>query len=326
MLSTRMAGLVRRHGWWFNAISVAWIGYFAARAAIAMVAHGLRVIPSVDDAFLAPPAPPPSSPQHHARFSAIAERNLLGLKHENLQPQQAEAAAEEHRVSGREFKESELQPCSVNAVVRATLVAEDPAASLAVILHPLTREPTIYTINDGSCDLAEDAVVVAVRNREVVIRRRNHFERCKGEGESASASPAISVVPEPPLLGGGEPADPSPNDMSGVTKVSETDYRVERAEVDRVLANLNEVAMQARIVPSFRNGKANGFKMFSIKPGSIYAKIGLQNGDVIQKINGFEMNGVDRALEVFAKLREATSLVVDILRRGEAKTLSYVIQ
>jgi histidinol-phosphate aminotransferase len=33
-------------------------------------------------------------------------------------------------------------------------------------------------------------------------------------------------------------------------------------------------------------GKPVGFKLFSIKPGSLYSKIGLQNGDVINRIRG----------------------------------------
>jgi general secretion pathway protein C len=327
MLSTRVTSLIRRYGWLSNLVFIFLSTYFCARAANALLARRLSVIPSVNDAFLAPPAAPPTNGGQPPSFAQIAERNLFGLKRENLTPVEESGPAVEHRVTGRAFKESELQACGIQAVVRATLVAEDPERSIAVILHPLTRDPTLYTINDGTNEIAEDAVLVAVRHREVVVRRRDHFELCKGEGETSGANAAVSVIPEPPMMNSpsGDPADPNPSDMTGVTKLSETDYRIERAEVDRVLANLNEVAMQARVVPSSKNGKPNGFRMFAIKPGSIYSKIGLQNGDTIQKINGFEMNGVDRALEVFAKLREATSLVVDIQRRGETKTLSYVI-
>ncbi len=328
MFSTRFAGLLRRHGWWANLGFIALTTYFLARAASAVVAGQLQVIPSVDDRVAQPSPGSRAQSSGPLQFSAIAERNLFGLKRESLRPVEGETAVVEHQVSGRKFKESELQPCGVNAVVRATLVADDPEHSIAVILEPLSREPKLYTVGEGHNQVADDAVLVAVRHREVVLRRRDHFELCKGEGETASSIPTISLVPTVNAVGMGpndEPADPNPSDTTGVVKLSETDYRVERAEVDRVLANLNEVAMQARVIPSFKNGKPNGFKMMSIKAGSIYAKIGLQNGDVIQKINGFEMNGVDRALEVFAKLREATSLVVDIQRHGDSKTLSYVI-
>ena len=91
------------------------------------------------------------------------------------------------------------------------------------------------------------------------------------------------------------------------------------------MGNLSEVATKARIVPSFKNGKPNGFKLFSIKPGSIYSKIGLRNGDVIQSINGYEMNSPDKALEIYQKLKDSTSITVDIQRRGRAMTMNYGI-
>mgnify|MGYP001382018024 CR=1 FL=1 len=68
-----------------------------------------------------------------------------------------------------------------------------------------------------------------------------------------------------------------------------------------------------------------GFKLFSIKPGSIYSKLGMKNGDVIQKINGYEMNSPDKALEIYQKLRDASSVNIDLLRRGQSVQMGYNI-
>ena len=92
------------------------------------------------------------------------------------------------------------------------------------------------------------------------------------------------------------------------------------------MGNLSKVATQARIVPSFKNGKPNGFKLFSIKPGSLYTKIGLRNGDVVQRINGYDMDSPDKALEVYQKLQDSKSITVEIQRRGKPMTMSYTIQ
>lgn len=64
-----------------------------------------------------------------------------------------------------------------------------------------------------------------------------------------------------------------------------------RAEIDKTPNNLNDVAMQARIVPGFKDGQAVGFKLFSIRPDSIYSKIVSRMGDVIRRINGFDLKG-----------------------------------
>ena len=53
--------------------------------------------------------------------------------------------------------------------------------------------------------------------------------------------------------------------------------------------------------------QAHGFKLYAIRPSSVYAKIGLTNGDTLSAINGLELTTADKALEVYTKLREATS-------------------
>jgi general secretion pathway protein C len=86
------------------------------------------------------------------------------------------------------------------------------------------------------------------------------------------------------------------------------------------------VAKGARVVPSMKNGKPDGFKLYAIRPSSAFARLGLANGDTLQSINGFELTSADKALEVYTKLREATSLEVEVTRRGKPVTLKYSIR
>ena len=58
----------------------------------------------------------------------------------------------------------------------------------------------------------------------------------------------------------------------------------------------------------------------------MFAKLGLSNGDTIQKVNGFELTSADKALEVYSSLRDAKSLMVSIERRGKPVTLTYTIK
>ena len=109
----------------------------------------------------------------------------------------------------------------------------------------------------------------------------------------------------------------------GVKKIADNKYDVKKSVLDGTLSNLNSVATQARIVPSFKNGVANGFKVFSIQPNSFYTAIGVENGDVIQKINGYEINSPDKALEIYQKLREARHVTVDVERNGQVIRKEY---
>ena len=69
-------------------------------------------------------------------------------------------------------------------------------------------------------------------------------------------------------------------------------------------------------MPSFKNGVANGFKLFSIQPGSLYASIGIENGDVVQRVNGYEMNSPEKALELYQKLKESGHVTIELERGG----------
>lgn len=112
----------------------------------------------------------------------------------------------------------------------------------------------------------------------------------------------------------------------GVNKTGENSWEIDRAVVDKVLANPAAVGRGARIVPSIKNGKPNGFKLYAIRPSSVYSKIGLKNGDTLHSVNGFDLSTPDKALEVYTKVRESSSLQVTITRRGKPVTLKYSIK
>jgi type II secretory pathway component PulC len=103
----------------------------------------------------------------------------------------------------------------------------------------------------------------------------------------------------------------------GVRKRSDGHYEIKRSVVDKILANPMAAARGARIVPSIKNGTANGFKLYAIRPSSVYARVGFMNGDTVHAINGMEIASADRALEVYSKLRNAKSLKLEITRRGK---------
>ncbi|RKI10066.1 general secretion pathway protein GspC, partial [Corallococcus sp. AB030] len=121
-------------------------------------------------------------------------------------------------------------------------------------------------------------------------------------------------------------ATPTNNLGNGIKSTGENEYEVPKAEIDKTLSNLNDVAMQARIVPAFKDGQAVGFKLFSIRPDSIYSKIGVQNGDVIRRINGFDMNSPEKALEIYSKLKDSSRIEIEIERNGAPIRKSYNVR
>lgn len=116
---------------------------------------------------------------------------------------------------------------------------------------------------------------------------------------------------------------PSPTSNLVSSNLSTT---LNKREVDDTLKDMNKVMTQARIIPYIVNNKNQGYRIFSIRPNSIYTKIGLKNGDVIQRVNGIELSSPEKAYSLFQQLKDEPKVSLDILRRGQKSTLDITIR
>ena len=136
-----------------------------------------------------------------------------------------------------------------------------------------------------------------------------------GALDGTGSSPPVYTPPS---------SDPDPL-LDTIEKVDDTHYKVPRKTIDAALANPMAIMKGARVVPAMRNGVADGFKLYAIRPSSPFAKVGFANGDTVHSINGYELDTPDKALEVYTKLRDATSLTFDLTRRGKPVLLTIEI-
>jgi general secretion pathway protein C len=199
-----------------------------------------------------------------------------------------------------------------------TLVSGDKYWSFASVQDMVTQRSQTYMVSDH----IQSAEVIDIQRERVIILNNGRKEFIDNQPGDGSGAPPPVMAP-PPVA-----AAPAPNNGlgTGIRATSENEYEVPRNEIDKTLANLNEVAMQARIVPAFKDGQAQGFKLFSIRPDSIYSKIGVQNGDVIRRINGFDLNSPEKALEVYSKLKEASRIEIEIERNGAPIRKTYNVR
>jgi len=194
-----------------------------------------------------------------------------------------------------------------------TALANPVRYSLCQLTNAETNETLVYAIGDKFMG----ARIYGIEKDRVLLDNDGRNEYIDN---SAAAPPNLGYAPVPMP---GQPAVAQSND---VRQLSENQYVLAKSTVNGALSDLSQIATQARIVPSFKNGVANGFKLFSIVPDSLYSKIGIQNGDVIRRINGYEMNSPDKALEIYQKLRDANRIEIEIERRGDTIRKSYSIE
>jgi general secretion pathway protein C len=147
------------------------------------------------------------------------------------------------------------------------------------------------------------------------------------EGEGASSSVGMAVASTPAASPAPASNDPLSQELDrGIKSLGEHKYEIQRSTLEAVLGNMSLLSRSARIVPEIRDGKAAGFRLYSVRPEGPFAKIGMQNGDVISSINGLEITSPEKALEVYAKLKSASHLSVGLERNGQRITKDYGIR
>ncbi|MBI3359421.1 MAG: hypothetical protein HY037_07595 [Nitrospirae bacterium] len=210
----------------------------------------------------------------------------------------------------------------LNMTLIGTVVStEGPAHSYAVIEDGRTRRQYIYRIGDF---LLQDAKLVQIYRTRVVIARGEEEEvlvtDLSGKKEDNTHAPSVPKGIIPPPTSRDRPAG------AGIRQVSRDRWVMDREEVDEAIAHLPELLTKARVVPNFTEGKPDGFRIFAIREGSLYAKIGLQNGDILRRVNGVEVGNPQNFLQVFEQLKGEQNIKIDLVRNNKEESFDYNIE
>jgi general secretion pathway protein C len=166
---------------------------------------------------------------------------------------------------------------------------------------------TFYRIHQK---MPDGSLIIKVMRDKITLR--------KPEGQTVDLVVAddtkIIAVPKPGANG------------EGVRKVSEGKWMVDQREMLASTENMNQILTQARAMPYTEQGKTVGFRISEIVPGSLYEKIGLQNGDVIQRVNAQEVDDPAKFFQLYQGLKTERNISIDLLRGGQRQTLNYEIR
>jgi general secretion pathway protein C len=81
-----------------------------------------------------------------------------------------------------------------------------------------------------------------------------------------------------------------------------------------------------RVVPEVEGGKVVGVRLLGISKGGLLGSLGFENGDSIRTVNGFDVTTPEKALQAYARLRTASRVKVELVRRGRPVTIEYLIR
>jgi general secretion pathway protein C len=169
----------------------------------------------------------------------------------------------------------------------------------------------------------DGATLVSILDRRIYL---DHAGASEYVDLLAAAKPSPPAA-MPPIKAPRPPVDPFAAELErGIKKLGDRRYEIQRSTLEAVMGNLALLTRSARIVPDVRGGKPYGFRLFAVRPDGPFAKIGLQNNDVVVSINGLEMNSPEKALEVYGKLKSASHVSLGLERGGKKAEQDYTIR
>lgn len=150
--------------------------------------------------------------------------------------------------------------------------------------------------------------------------RLEYAELDMGVGDNIFGPPKAGVA----AITTGEKEAKGPKE-GGVAKLGDTKFAVDQKEIDNAMSNPEVLYTEIRAVPNFENGKVSGMKVLSIKPGSIFSKLGIKRGDILQQINGMDLD-VKQGFQIFSQLKDQKTFNMNVQRDGAKTTLEYEIR
>jgi len=182
--------------------------------------------------------------------------------------------------------------------------------TFALVRHTTKQEERVFRLGDmvfdagRLADVGREKAFIVINNKKV---------------ELLTPMTPPSAVPAP---------SPSPA-ATGVTAVAHQgggSYIIDQRALNAALDNPAQAMSDARLLPSQKDGKVEGFRASEVKPNGVFGMIGIKNGDVILRLNDLPMDSPDKALQSFVALKGQNRLKLDLIRDGQPATFNYDIR
>jgi general secretion pathway protein C len=176
----------------------------------------------------------------------------------------------------------------------------------------------VYQVGDS----VQQVFIVDILPGCVVLDRGGEQQKlCFEKDASTAPGPRAAAAPVPP------PA-PRPGDASGadIVRVDPGTWQVRREKLLENFANVGSLSSQATVTPYFVQGQQLGFRLSQIRAGGVLQQMGLQEGDVLQKVNGLDIYTPQEALQAYQQLQTESTVRLSILRNNSPTTLTYEIR
>jgi general secretion pathway protein C len=198
-----------------------------------------------------------------------------------------------------------------------------------VILETTMNPPgqAVYQVGD----IVQQVVIMDIRPDCVVLERsEGRRESLCFQADSGTTLPLQSAVPAPGVRQAAVAPAPAPRPSepgsTGIVRVDPGTWRVSRDLILENFANVGSLSSQAMVTPYFVQGQQQGFRLSQLRAGGVLQQIGLQEGDVLQTVNGLNIHTPQEALQAYQQLQTESTVRIHILRHNRPTTLTYELR
>lgn len=183
--------------------------------------------------------------------------------------------------------------------------------TFALVRHTAKQEERVFRLGDMVFD-AGRLVEVGTEKAFIVINSK----------KVELLTPMTPPVTPP----AGQPVAGNAQAITAVASTGAGSYVIDQRALNAALDSPAQAMTDARLLPSQKDGKVEGFRASEVKPSGVFAMIGIKNGDVLLRLNDFPMDSPDKALQSFIALKGQNRLKLDIIRDGQPQTFNYDIR
>ncbi|MCK6586111.1 MAG: general secretion pathway protein GspC [Polyangiaceae bacterium] len=211
--------------------------------------------------------------------------------------------------------------------VRVVLISssDDPSWSFAAIAEG-TQRPILRRIGDVVAGYSVDAIgsdrirlasgvrsCLATLGARLALSGKTPISRGELENNSIRSHSSSGALP--------------PDIAARIRVVGDREIEVDRSVIADVMEKQGDMLGRVRAVPQTDgSGKVTGLRLSGIRPGSLLGSLGIENGDQLKSVNGFELADPKTALEAYSRLMKADHLTVSVVRRGQPMNIDVRIK
>lgn len=181
--------------------------------------------------------------------------------------------------------------------------------TFALVRHMTKQEERVFRLGDmvfdagRLADVGREKAHIIINNRKVELL--------------TPMTPPVAAPQSRPVAAG---------NVTAVSQQGAGSYMIDQRALNAALDNPAQAMTDARLLPSQKDGKVEGFRASEVKPNGLFSMIGIKNGDVILRLNDLPMDSPDKALQSFIALKGQNRLKLDLVRDGQPVTFNYDIR